>query len=116
MQNAQEVYNRILETKQKIKDIKAELKGYYQDIPEYVDLEEKLKDLRAKRKRVTLSVDNQHPDLITKLEDLKIDLASDKEMLNDIVVSTVMKGETVELQNQYQQAVLPIFSVTLKPE
>lgn len=116
MKNAQEVYDRIQNTKKEIKELKKTLTDQYEQVPEYLDIQEELKKQRAKRKLITNKVDAENPTIVTKLEDLKIDLASDKEMLNDIVVSTVMRGETVELQNQYQQAVLPIFTVTLKPE
>lgn len=116
MQNPQQIFNQIIETKRKIKQIKSDLKGQYEEISRYKELQEDIKKLRAERKQVTLAVDEANPKLIIELEDLKIDLASDKTMLNDIVVSTVMRGETVELKNQYEQPVLPMFEVLFKSE
>lgn len=116
MQNAQEVYTRILKTKKSIKEIKSELTGYYKENEEYKQLEEKMKTLRANKKQITTSINHDYPDLTTKLDDLKIDLASDKELLADIIMTKVMKGEDVQLENEYQQQMLPIFSVTLKPQ
>lgn len=116
MQNAQEVYTRLLKTKRQIKELKSELTGYYKENTEYKQLEEKMKTLRDNKKQITTSINHQYPDLVTKLDDLKIDAASDKELLNDIILTTVMKGDDVHIENEYQQAVFPIFSVTLKPE
>lgn len=74
----------------------------------------KLKNQWAKRKLITNKVDAENPTIITKLEDLRIDLASDKELLNDIVLTGVMRGETVKLINNYKQAMLPLFTVTMR--
>lgn len=79
-------------------------------------MQEELKGLRAKRKTITNIVDRDNYDVVTKLEDLKIDLRSDKELLNDIVLLKFTKGETIELEDRKHQAVLPIFSVIMKPE
>lgn len=116
MQNAQEVYTRILKIKKSIKEIKSELTGYYKENQGYTELEEKMKKLRQDKKQITTSINQDFPKLITTLDDLKIDLASDKELLNDIIMTKMMKGEDIKLENEYQQTMFPIFSVTLKPE
>lgn len=114
MQNAQAIYNKIQETKKKIKNIKSFLKDQYELVSEYNEIQEQLKTLRIKRKEIMCYVHQQYPEEFTQLEDLKIDLASDKELLNDIVLSKYMKGDNIELENAYQQQVLPLFSVTYK--
>ena len=114
MKNAQEVYNRIQETKTKIKDIKTFLLEQYRDNGEYVEIEEKMKTLREDKKRIVMAVDGRNPGEATMLEDLKIDFSTDKEMLTDIILSQVTKGNMIELQDEFKQDVLPFFSVVLK--
>jgi len=114
MQNAQEVFNRIEKTKKEIKSIKKFLTEEYEQIPEYTKLSLEKIDLNNKIKQIKLNVDNKFYDEVTKLGDLKIDLKSDKELLADIILSKMFKGEEVELQNQYKQGVLPIFKVIFK--
>ena len=115
MQNAQEIFDRIQETKRKIKDIRTFLKSKYKEVSEYVEIQDKKKTLNQKQKLITMEVDSHYPDEITKLEDMKIDLDSDKEMLNDILLTKLMKGEDVELKNNpnRDQMMLPIFAVKL---
>lgn len=116
MQNAQEIYDRIQDTKKEIKENKDILIEQYKQTPGYNEVQEELKALRAKRKHITNAVDAQNPEVVIKLEDLKIDLASDKELLNDIILSKYMRGEHVELEDKtkYNQAMLPLFTVTMR--
>lgn len=116
MQNAQEVFNRLQENRRKIKEIKAQLNEAYMQVPEYVELKEKHKVIKEKIKGVRDDVNLGYPELITKLDDLKIDCASDQELLNDIALSTMMKGSQVEIQNEFKQQVLPIFKVIFKKQ
>lgn len=115
MMNAQGVFNRMQETKAKIKDIKSMLKQAYENVFEYVELSDEIKERNQKRRAVRASVDQQYPEDITHLEDLKIDLASDKELLNDILLSRMMKGEDIELHDNpdREQLLLPIFTAKL---
>lgn len=116
MKDAQVIYNRILELKKKKRELTAILKDQYAQSPEYLELNEKIQALREKRKQVTQAIDSHNSDTVNKLDDLKIDLASEKELFNDVMLNTLVKGETVELQNEYQQAMLPIFSVSLRAD
>jgi hypothetical protein len=50
-----------------------------------------------------------------KLESLKNDINLDKEMLADIAISTLMKGEGIgEIQDEFGNVYEPIFSVKFK--
>lgn len=115
MQNAQEVFDRIQETKRKIKDIRTFIKSKYEEVSEFVEIQEKKKKLNEKQKLITNEVDSHYPSEIQKLDDMKIDLDSDKEMLNDILLSKLMKGEEVELKDNpnREQLMLPIFAIKL---
>lgn len=114
MQNAQEIYNRLSQNRRKAADIRKQLKDEYMSVDEYVDLMEQRKQLTSSMKVLKEAVNARHPELVTSLEDLKIDIASDKELLSDILLTGMMRGESVELENEYHQEVLPIFTVSLK--
>ena len=51
---------------------------------------------------------------ITQLEDLKIDIESDQEMLNDMAMTKYAKGESIELKDQYDNTYEPVFVVKFK--
>lgn len=92
------------------------LKEAYEQVPEYNELMEKRKANTARLKQVKEHVNQDYQSEVTKLEDLRIDLASDQELLNDIALSTMFKGETVEVKDTYEQLYLPIFKVTFKKQ
>lgn len=58
-------------------------------------------------------IGSQVPDLVANIEDAKIDLKSDMELLNDIFLTKLIRGEEVKVENQNGQMFLPIFSVKL---
>ena len=49
-----------------------------------------------------------------KLDDLKREVDTNKEMLSDIAMSTLMKGETVEVKDEYDNVYEPAFKVNFK--
>ena len=51
---------------------------------------------------------------LTKKEDLKIDIASDIELLTDVALSSMMKGESVGISDKYENEYEPVFKVMFK--
>ena len=114
MQNIQEVFIRIQENKKKLKDLKSTYKEALESTSGYKDLSDQLKTMREKKKQVETVVKTDFSGEFTKIEDIQIDIQSDQEMLNDIALTTVMKGETVSVKDEYEQEFEPIFAVKFK--
>lgn len=114
MQNLQEIFARIQKTKKKQKDIRGAYKDALMNSAEYQDISEKIKNLRDKKKQIESAVRSDFSSEFTKLEDMKVDLESDYVLLSDIAMSKLMKGETVEVEDEYQNKYEPIFSVKFK--
>lgn len=114
MVSIQEIFNRIAENKKKQKEIKSAIREALQGTPEYVDIVDKLKALREKKKQIENRVKEEYNSEFTKLDDMKIDLASDQELLNDAAMSQIMKGETVTVTDEYNNNYEPVFSVRFK--
>ena len=51
---------------------------------------------------------------LDKLDELKVDIAADQEMLADIALNMYVKEETVEIIDEYDQAWYPEFKVAFK--
>lgn len=114
MQNIQEIFDRI----QKHKKEQKELKSAYRDalsvsLP-YKKIVEEVKELREKKRKMEFSIKEDFTSEFTKLEALDVDIKSDLEMLSDLAVSSLMKGESVGVTDQYQNSYDPIFSVRFK--
>lgn len=114
MQNPQEIFAKIQDIKKQMKDIRDSYKDALQNTQTYMDAEEELKKSREKKKAVEKGIKDQFASELMQLEDLKIDLASEMEMLNDIALTKMMKGESVEIEDEYGNSYEPIFSVKFK--
>lgn len=114
MQNIQEVFNHIREIKKEQKDLKDMYKDALAQADEYDEIVEEMKTLREKKKQIEARIQREMGRAYEKLEDLKNEIETDKVMLNDIALSTLMKGETVEVQDEYDNKYEPEFNVKFK--
>lgn len=114
MQNIQEVFVRIQKNKKKVKDLKSAYSDALKTVQEYVDATDKLKTLREKKKQIENTIKQDFNNEFRQMEDLKIDIESDTEMLSDIVMTQIMKGETVAVTDEYEQSYEPVFKVNFK--
>ncbi|MDO8499549.1 MAG: hypothetical protein Q7S66_02705 [bacterium] len=114
MQNLQEIFARIQETKKKQKDIKSAYREALMNSQEYQELSAKLKTLRERKKQIESTVKQEFSSEFTKLDDMQIDLESDTVLLSDIAMSKLMKGETVEVTDEYDNKYEPVFNVKFK--
>lgn len=108
------IFDRVVETKKKIKDIRSSYKATLNGLEEYTELLAKINTLRARKKQIENSVKESYAGELTKLDDLRIDLESDTVMLSDIALSNLMKGQTVEVLDQYNNKYEPVFKVSFK--
>ena len=114
MQDIQEIFNRIQESKKEQRDIRKMYKDALDGVQEYQEIQEKIKSLREKKKRIEITIKEQFGSEFTKLEDLKIDIESDTQMITDIALTKITKGETVEVTDENQNEYEPMFSVKFK--
>lgn len=114
MQDIQEIFSRMQEIKKKQKDIRNAYKDALATSLEYQEIEQKMKALRERKKQIESSTKQNFASELTKLDDYKIDLESDAVLLADIAISKLMKGETVEVVDEYSNKYEPQFSVKFK--
>lgn len=114
MQNIQEIFNRIQENKKKLKDLRSSYKDALSTSQQYIDAKEELTAQREKAKQIEADIRAGFASEFTQMDDLKIDIASDEELLTDIAMTKLMKGESVEITDQYDNEYEPIFNVKFK--
>lgn len=110
----EEVFNKIEENKKKIKNIKKAYSQALEELQEYTEIKIQLKTLKAKKKQIEQVVKERFINEMTEMEDLKIDLESDKEMLSDLSINKLIKGETISLLDKYSNEYEPIIKVSYK--
>ncbi len=114
MSNLQEVFLRIRTNRQQQKKIKEAYRDALYNSPSYKEVVDELNDLKVKKKQIESDIKEQFSSEFTKLEDMKIDLESDLEMISDLALNQLMKGETVKVKDEYEVEYDPIFSVKFK--
>lgn len=114
MQNVQEVFNKIREMKKEQKDLRDMYKDALVQADKYEEIVEQIKTLREKKKEIETRIQGQLGRSWEKFEDLKLQVDAEKEMLNDIAISTLMKGETVVAKDEFDNVYEPIWKVNFK--
>lgn len=110
------IFDRVVETKKKIKDIQAAYKEALDSSEEYKEIKGKMDTLRARKKQIENSIKENFSGELTKLDDLRIDLSSDQQMLSDAAFNHLVKGDTVQVLDQYNNKYEPVFKVSFKKE
>lgn len=114
MQDIQAIFTRIQEIKKDQKKIKASYREALLGSSEYQELTDKLKTLRERKKQIENVIKEDFSSEWTKLEDYKIDLESEITLLSDAALSKLMKGETVQVTDEYNNNYEPVFTVKFK--
>ena len=114
MQNLQEIFSRVQKAKTRQKEIKEIYRDALTGTPEYQEINDKLKTLRERKKQIEQTIREQFGSELTELEDLKVDIESDTELMSDVALSQLVKGETIEIKDQYENEYEPVFNVKFR--
>ncbi len=114
MQNVQEVFNHIREMKKEQKDLRDMYKDALVQADEYEEVVEEITKLREKKQQIEARIQAELGRAWEKFDDLKREVETEKEMLNDIALTTLMKGETVEVKDEFDNPYEPTWKVNFK--
>ncbi len=108
MRDIQKIFDDIQELKKERREINKEYKYLLDNDEKHRELKEKLKKYREQKKQIE---DSLKP---ARLEEIKNELEELNQMISDIAISTLMKGENIYLKDQYDTEYEPIYKVTFK--
>jgi len=112
----QEIHNEISLAKKRCKEITSGFKDELAQHARYQELLEELQALKIEKKSIENSVREQTPREASELEDLKIDIKSNAELLSDLAYNLLMKNETVELVDEHQNRYVPEMVVRFRKD
>lgn len=112
--SVQEIFDRVEKTRARMKELRTMYKDALAGTPEHVEVGEKMTALRERKKQIENTIRESFAKEATELEDLKVDLDSDMEMLSDIALTRLVKGEQVEVTDKFQNQYEPVFSVKFR--
>lgn len=114
MANIQDSFDRINQLKKEQKNAKGAYKDALENSDNHRKISEEMKSLREKKKQIETIIQKELGDMYQKIEDLDLELKGQKEMIGDIAISSLMKGETVEVKDEYGNFYEPVWSVKFK--
>lgn len=114
MQNVQEIFDRIQSSTHERREINTIYKDSLEQIKEYQDALDKIKSLRDQKKQIEISVRAQLSSEIAKLHALEKDIQTDRQLLSDAALNTLVKGEEVKVIDAAKTEYEPLFSVRFR--
>lgn len=114
MSDLNEIFARITKAKKERKEIKTTYEDALRNSKPYQDVVEELKRLKDKKLSLESSIKADFQQEISKLDAIKQDIETDKQLMTDLALTKLMKGETVEIKDEYDNAYEPVFSVSFK--
>lgn len=111
MSQLNEVFKRLQEQQKVQRDLKKMYRDALAVNANYHEAVEELEALKIKKKQIEASVQADLKAEFDQLEGLKLSIAGDKEMLSDIALTQLTKGEPIKLVDENQVEYEPLFSV-----
>jgi cell division FtsZ-interacting protein ZapD len=102
------------ETKREQKQIRQQYKDSLENQHAYRELAEELKVMKEKKAAIEAEAKAEMGSQYEKLQSLAKDISLDKELMADVAISSLMKGDTVILKDKSGSEYEPIFSVRFK--
>jgi len=114
MKNLQEVFVAIKELQKEQKVIKEAYRNVLSNSYPYQELIDELKVLKEKKKKMEQGFQDDMRADFTKLDSIKQDIESSQEILSDLAFNDLVKGEKVEVKDEYDNKYEPRFVVRFK--
>ena len=111
MATLQEVFVRMREKQKEQRELKKVYRDALASQKEYENVLDEFDKIKTHKKAIEADVKSELFQEFERLEKLKLDIASDKELLADLAVNTYVKGETVIVRDEHEQEYEPMFSV-----
>lgn len=113
MSKLEEIYTRLEANKKRRKEINKMLKDELSHSSRYQEIQDEIKVLREEKKGIEQDVRAGAREF-QELEDIKLEMQTDQELLADMVLNMYVKNENVEIKDEYDQTWYPVFKVGFK--
>lgn len=115
MNQLEEVYKSLEANKKKRREIAKMYKDELVNNQRHQEISEQLKELREEKKSIENQIKSGTKDF-QELDDLRLEIQSETELLSDLALNMYMKNQTVEITDEHDNKWLPVFKVTFKKE
>ncbi|KKR05145.1 MAG: hypothetical protein UT32_C0023G0014 [Parcubacteria group bacterium GW2011_GWC2_39_14] len=108
-----EMHKEIQVALKKRKDLAQVIKDAFLGRKEYQDLTEELNKLRARRKEIETGLRQEYSSEFNDLDDVKLDIKDMKTVLSDLMWNELLKNNSIEVVDEYENHYVPQVMVTL---
>jgi hypothetical protein len=105
------VFSKTDEKKNDLAVLKHQLNDEIKALAEYQKILDEEAALKLKKQQIILSVKQNNREMIDKMDSLKIDLDSNKQMLSDVALSDFIAGKDIRVTDRNGFIMEPIFTV-----
>lgn len=113
MKSVQEIFDRLQEKKRQVKVVRQKYKQELASSSEYQRVTDDLQKLREKKKKYEHSIREQAGASFSRIDELALAIRQDTQMLSDVALTSIMKGERVEVKDEHTEYE-PVFAVRFK--
>lgn len=114
MQDIQNLFDTLQETKKEQKEIKKEYRDALINANGYEEVNDELKKLREKKKQIESLAQSRMGARYAQLEELKKKAAELEQAITDVAMTTIMEGKTVEIKDQFDNLYEPTYKISFK--
>lgn len=108
MKDIKEIFEKIQEHKREQREMNKSIRDALKNSLQYQDLNDEMERLRAKKAQI---VDSIKIGMGEKMDLLKLNIKDHSQLLTDVALTTIMKGESIKLTDSENNEYEPIFSV-----
>lgn len=113
-QDLKTIFARLEEYKARRKELKNRYRDALSVNMQYKEAIDELEVLRANKKKIEASVQSELKEEFDQLEGLKLNIAGDSQLLSDLAVNQLAKGELIKIIDDHQVEYEPLFSVKFR--
>ncbi len=113
MPSLADVYRRLQNAKKKQKDLRDMYKDALTHSKSYQEVKDELEKLLEKKRRIETAVKADFVNEQAEIDKIRTNMASDKQLLTDLALTQLMKGQEVEITED-DVSYEPIFNVKFK--
>lgn len=111
MRSINEIFEKIQEHKREQREINKEIRENLNNSAPYQNLLEEMQKLKAKKYRLE---DEARGNLDQKIDLLKLNIKEQTQVMSDVALTKIMKGESIHLVDSDKNEYEPVFSVHFK--
>lgn len=106
------VFQRRSETRKQLRDLKTMLKDAFLNSKKYQETIKSIEQLKITKEQLENEIRQDYAKEVQKIGQLKLSIDNDTQLLSDLAVTQMMKGETVGLKDEFEREYEPKFKVS----